>query len=256
MIPLYCVLIEADPVGSLGGSCIRDIYNTANYLIKNKKLLNLQKIFVFTTNSISDNDINKFPDICEFEILSNFKLQIQNRINLIPNNSTLFTMISGHGFQKKDIICDEIDGLDEYIRTKNETIIDNDLWKLFIKDMDKSINFVGICDTCHSGSMFDLDYSWNGNSWISDSKREPIYRNAISIGACTDSQLDNCDIGETIGFGGSLTIQLIENDYLCKLFDYDDKQLIEIYNKITKKLKSFGQHPVIQTNFKKTSLEI
>ena len=34
MIPLYCVLIEADPVGSLGGSCIRDIYNTANYLIK------------------------------------------------------------------------------------------------------------------------------------------------------------------------------------------------------------------------------
>ena len=27
----------------------------------------------------------------------------------------------------------------------------------------------GICDTCHSGTMFDLDYSWNGIG-----KRSPI----------------------------------------------------------------------------------
>ena len=99
--------------------------------------------------------------------------------------------------------------------------------------------------------MFDLDYSWNGNSWISNTKRDKIYRNAISIGACTDSQLDNCDIGETIGFGGSLTIQLIENDYLCKLFEFNEQQFIEIHNHIKKKLQYFRQQPVIQTNYYK-----
>ena len=48
-------------------------------------------------------------------------------------------MISGHGYQRKDVAGDEIDGMDECIRTKNEIILDDDLWKLFIKDMDKTL---------------------------------------------------------------------------------------------------------------------
>jgi hypothetical protein len=243
MRPLYCILIETDPKNSLGGSCIRDLYNTANYLIVNEYL---QDIFVFTTNEISNK--NKFPNITKFDILSNFKKQLNDRLNMIPNNSTLLVMISGHGYQKNDSNNDELDGMDEYVKTKNEFIIDDDLWEIFIKNMDKSINFVGICDTCHSGSMFDLDYSWNGNEWMEDSKRDKIKRNAISIGACKDNQLENCDIGESIGFGGALTIQLIENNLLNNLIDCDNKKLIGVYNTISKNLKVFNQEPVIQTN--------
>ena len=148
----------------------------------------------------------------------------------IRDSSTLLVAISGHGYQKRDINGDEMDGMDEYVRTCNEIIIDDDLWEIFIKNMNKSINFVGICDTCHSGTMFDLDYFWNGNEWILDTKRNKVYRNAISIGACKDNQLDNCDIGETIGFGGCLTIQLIEHDYLCKLLEFDEKKFIDIHS--------------------------
>ena len=44
-----------------------------------------------------------------------------------------------------------------------------------------------------------------------DSNREPCINNnfnALSIGACSDNQLDNCDIGD-IGYGGALTVHMM-----------------------------------------------
>ena len=205
MRELYCILIEADCGSTLGGSCTRDLYNTANYLYD--KVEKLKTINILSTKKIENKD--NFPSICEYDILKNFKKQTEDIIKNIPNNTTLFVMISGHGYQRVDKTNNEIDNMDEYIRTCNETIIDNDLWDIFIKSMNKNINFVGMCDTCHSGSMFDLDYEYENNKWITATKRQPIERNAISIGACRDNQMDNCIVGDTLGYGGALTIFII-----------------------------------------------
>ena len=243
MKKINCILIEADCRSTLGGSCIRDLFNTANYL--NDKISNLNSIEVLLTENIKDK--SKFPSICNFSVLSNFRKQVQNIIENIPDNSKLFVMISGHGYQKIDSSNDELDNKDEYIKTCNETIIDDDLWDIFINKMKKSIEFIGMCDTCHSGSMFDLDYEYKNKKWISASKRNKIKRNAISIGACKDSQLDNCIVGDYLGFGGALTITILENDLLKNLLECNNDELINVYNKLSKKF-NFGQNIVIQTN--------
>ena len=67
-----------------------------------------------------------------------------------------------------------------------------------------------------------------------------------------DHQLEHCDVGDIIGYGGALTIQLIEQDLLKELFLFDLKKSINVCKKIKKKLKVFNQIPIIQTNMIKS----
>ena len=235
-----CILIEADPSNSLGGSCINDLIYTANYL---EGFVN--EINILTTSNIDDSRVRKFPRHCNFFLFD--KQILIDLLNNISDNSTIFVLISGHGYQKIDLSNDEIDGKDEYIRSKKSIILDDDLRDIFIVPLKEknNINFIGMIDTCHSGSMFDLDYSFNGNEWIIDTKRELLNVNAISIGACKDNQLDNCDLGN-IGFGGSLTVHMIDNDLIKDLFDL--KKVKNTYFKLLKILKKLNQTPVLQSN--------
>ena len=234
------ILIEADPSNSLGGSCINDLIYTANYLEDYVKEIN-----ILTTSNLDDLKISKFPKKSNFYIFD--KETLIDLLKNISDNSTIFVLISGHGYQKKDLSNDEIDGKDEYIRSKKSIILDDDLRDIFIVPLKEknNINFIGMIDTCHSGSMFDLDYSFNGNEWIIDTKRELLNVNAISIGACKDNQLDNCDVGN-IGFGGSLTVHMIDNDLIKDLFDL--KKVKNIYFNLLRILKKLNQTPVLQSN--------
>ena len=62
----YCLLMETDPNNSLGGSCIRDLYNTANYLVN--KVNNIEKIFILTTSILNNENKSNFPSICNSKI--------------------------------------------------------------------------------------------------------------------------------------------------------------------------------------------
>jgi len=225
-------LIECDPGNSLGGSCIRDLYNTANHM-------NYSNIYVFTTNK---PDKKKFPIHSEFFILN--ILNLKKCMSKIKNKSTIIVLISGHGYQMKDREGDELDGMDEYIKDKQEIIKDDQLREIFICPLiNKSqINFIGLVDTCHSGTMFDLDYSYNGQRWLKDTNRAAINVDAISLSACRDNQLDNCDIGN-IGYGGALTVHLLDNNFLK---DIINKKHIEVYNKLKIIFKKLGQTPILQ----------
>ena len=53
---------------------------------------------------------------------------------------------------------------------------------------------------------------------------------------------------ETVGFGGALTVHLLENDIIPILIDGNMENIKKAYNKLKKILKSFKQEPVLQTN--------
>lgn len=244
MNSLCVILIEADPGNSLGNSCIRDCYNTANHI----STLNydISGIHVFTTQEISKFQ-NKFLSTkCKFYKINNIISQLHPILDSLPKNSKILCLITGHGYQTRDTTGDEMDGMDEYVSLGSERLIDDTIRSDIVNYIDDSIWFVGIADTCHSGTMFDLDYSWNGSKWILDTKRKCHNKKAISIGACRDSQLEHCDVGE-VGFGGALVVHLLDNNCIQKLLSNKQEQCIEVLNTIKNILKVFKQQPVLQT---------
>lgn len=225
MKKIYSLLYNCDPSNSLGGSCNRDIKNVANLLnsldgYQHRTHLNPEKL--------------PFKEIC------------QEFIAGINTDEIVIVYLSGHGYQTKDTSKDERDGYDEYIMTKFGMVLDDDINRYLIQQLPKNIKFIGISDTCHSATMFDLD-----NEIKLDSKY-----NRLSIGACLDFELENCNVGNEVGFGGALTIELLESkiNEKCLLENvircYDDpKIIIAVKQILTERLKPFGQHPAVNCQF-------
>lgn len=253
MLKICAILIEADPSCTLGGSCTRDVINMANHLMLLDSILDsetdieLLELHILSSYEISNK--SKYSSKCSFGLntLQNMKSIVRN----LPNPDILLVYISGHGYQIKDRNSnkiDEIDGLDEYINTKSGIILDDTLKDIFVSNLPPHIKFIGITDTCHSGSMFDLDYTLINNEFIKSTKLKPAYIKAISIGACADNQLEVCDIGQKIGYGGLLTIQLIENDLIRDIISYDRSKLINVHNKLDRTMRLVRETITIQTS--------
>jgi hypothetical protein len=220
---VYVLLYNCDPQNTLGGSCDRDIKNVSNLI---KSMTDL-KYVIYT--GLNQNQ-SSFRDICH------------DFVSGMTENDMVIVYFSGHGYQTRDTNGDEKDGQDEYIMTKFGRVLDDDINNYLIKKLPKGSKFIGISDTCHSGTMFDLEGQVNLSSKYS----------CLSIGACDDRELENCDIGLKIGFGGALTIQLLESmidgkcllEYLIINFDKNEC-VLKVQQSLLEKLKAFGQHPII-----------
>ncbi|KAJ9069730.1 Ca(2+)-dependent cysteine protease [Entomophthora muscae] len=86
-----------------------------------------------------------------------------------PGDS-LFLHYSGHGGTKKDEDGDEEDGYDETIlpldfEQKGE-ITDDTLFDILIRDLPKGVRLTAIFDSCHSGSVLDLPYTYKNDGSI------------------------------------------------------------------------------------------
>jgi hypothetical protein len=82
------------------------------------------------------------------------------------SGDSLFFHYSGHGTHQKDVSPekDEYDGQDEALCPSDYNtaglIIDDDLHKLLVAELPQGVRMTAIIDACHSGSMFDLPYSY------------------------------------------------------------------------------------------------
>jgi len=237
---LFSIFIEVDPGSTLGKSCFNDLYNMNNYLVNH-----ITQCYVFTTYKLSSNEKMKFKGYgnITFNKIMLLKKQIESVMKNIKYDEILFVHISGHGNQINDGSMDEIDGKDEFVSTGYQIIRDDDFHKMFVLDTPNP--FIGIADTCHSGTMFDLNYSWVNGQWIKVRKSIDIKRHkkGMSISACKDNQSALCDVGEICGYGGALTIALIEKNILIKLIEGIDTP---VYNKLVDILIPCNQTPMIQ----------
>lgn len=231
---MFVVIIECDPSGSLGVSCLNDIHNLSVYFRPIAK-----EIHVYTTKRYEHREV--FTDI-KYHILSG-DLEADTK-SVLGNRDLkrLVVALTGHGMQIHDDSGDEPDGLDEYIVLSSRRTIyrDDNLNRIFLQRND--YQFIGITDTCHSGTMFDLPYT-NDNGRITFNKKHHDIKctDAFTISGCRDNEVSVCD-----AFGGSLTQFLLKDNRIDAFLRQD----LTFMNDMIRDMKKYGQMPCIQMSIK------
>jgi hypothetical protein len=231
---VHVLLIEADNARSLGGSCLRDIVNIDYYTNEFSKQNNIKRGQTFVLSIDNDTKIqSKFTTKnIVFDKLNNYKTAFAAFTNNVLPNDYVIILISGHGYQRASKTSEETDRLDEYIAYNGGIILDNEINTLLVSKLGKSKRAVCLGDTCHSGTLFDIDIKSSSN----------VY----SLSACLDNQLDSCDIGYNAGFGGALTVQLLDIENSIKTMLLGNKDDInKMVSKLSLKLQLLNQKPLL-----------
>ncbi len=228
-------LLECDPGTTLGGSCLRDVKNMESHL---KLRCGFDTIHTFTTNNRYGQPAIKFT-----ESLKQFVASTDNT----PENSVVI-LVSGHGFSTSDRNGDESDGMDEMINIGSRTIIDDELYNIVSQLKCRAIL---LSDTCHSGTMFDMPFVTNDHAKTFIDKHHNTKANIgniISLSACSDQQLSMCDIGDIAGFGGSLTVSVLEPGVLEDIVSFDAARILKGYTSIKERVHKLNQQCMLSTN--------
>jgi len=79
--------------------------------------------------------------------------------NASPGDAFVFFYAGHSGQQPVTTDPNEVDGLDEYIVTRDfKIILDNTLRELLVDPLPKGARLTAILDSCHSGTLLDLDH--------------------------------------------------------------------------------------------------
>lgn len=212
------VLVGCDPGTTLGGSVERDLENVAQYLIRSCGARPADiSVLANEGASLRSSSLTGV----KVDKSKNWKQVVRAARSACAPNDTFVFMLSGHGMQTRDTSGDEKDGLDEYVQIEKGLVVKDDELRAELVDRSFSpVKLVLISDTCHSGTMFDLPFMLDADvvrpklvgAELSSGAADRVC--AVSVAACSDPQLAYCDVGAKVGYGGALTIQLIEKDAL------------------------------------------
>jgi hypothetical protein len=231
---VHVLLIEADNMRNLGSSCLRDVVNIDYYVNEFSKQTNIARGQTVVLSIDNDNKIqSKFTTKTNiiFDKLNNYKTVFETFTNNVKQNDYAIILVSGHGYQMKSKTGEETDNLDEYIAYNGGIILDNELNTLLVSKLSKTKRTFCLGDTCHSGTLFDINNT---------------VPNVYSLSACLDNQLDSCDIGYNAGFGGALTVQLLDiTDPIKTLLLGKNDEINALVSKLSTKLILLNQKPLL-----------
>jgi hypothetical protein len=120
-------------------------------------------------------------------ILSEFSALLESAKS---GDTVLFTF-SGHGSQNTDLNQEEIDGQDEMIMSSDlQYIIDDDFKTIIHQKLKTGATLIALFDSCHSGTILDLKYSYSSYTVGVSSSLNTIDTNGnvILISGCLDNQ--------------------------------------------------------------------
>lgn len=231
---IHVLLIEADNMRSLGGSCLRDVVNIDYYVnefSKQTQILRSQTLVLSIDNDLKIQSKFTTKNNIIFDKLNNYKSAFEKFTNNVKPNDYVIVLVSGHGYQTTSRTNEETDRLDEYIAYNGGIILDNELNQLLVSKLSKTKRTFCLGDTCHSGTLFDINNT---------------VPNVYSLSACLDNQLDSCDIGYNAGFGGALTVQLLDIENAIKTLMLGKMDEINtLVSKLSSKLILLGQKPLL-----------
>jgi hypothetical protein len=182
-------------------------------------------------------------------IISNLK----HLANILTPNDFFVLQYSGHGQYIIDKNMDEVDGFDEAIvpldYRKSGIITDdsiNDILSTF-----KCKTFI-LFDTCYSGTMCDLPYTWdidNGYKCITNKKNIMNNKNIIKLASSLDREESFTIMSDRLMYVGAFTNAFYLSMKTNKNTNLDFMSLVEHINKrIT--IKGLKQHSVIESSNK------
>lgn len=226
--------------GKLNG-CINDVYNMAKYIHDNLDI----EIDLYT----DDTDIKNTSYDGIISNLHNIAIESYRE-----NLDFIWIHFSGHGSQKKDTSGDEEDGLDEGIvpsdYEKKGILIDDIIHKIFCSFNPKT-QILFICDSCHSGTILDLKYTWDANKQYKiDNKNNKIRAKTMLISGCQDAQTsaDAYNLFNDNKSVGALSACILKVLQKKPEKIYNAFSLINsVRNELVK--GGFSQYPCLSTNY-------
>jgi len=232
---VHVLLIEADNQRNLGGSCTRDLLNMDKYVSQFTTNTSIQRgqtcVLSIDNSSLLKSKFTTKNII--FDKLSNYKTVFNTFTNNVRAKDYVIILISGHGYQCPSRTSEEVDRMDEFISYGGGFILDNELFSLLVSKLYKTSKTVCLGDTCHAGTLFDI-------------VNPPKVTNVFSISACLDNQLSSCDIGMNTGYGGSLTVHLLDmNNAIYTLLLGSPTDIKALTNKLASKLAMLRQKPLL-----------
>ncbi|KAI0754067.1 caspase domain-containing protein [Daedaleopsis nitida] len=112
----------------------------------------------------------------------NMETQMKELVKGIQPKDVLMFFYAGHSGQVDSIDTNEDDGKDEYIiavddeylvdekgdviESKRRIILDNDLREWLVNDLPVRCSLTAVFDSCHSGTLLDLDHYECNNVWL------------------------------------------------------------------------------------------
>lgn len=148
-------------------------------------------------NLLSSKGFNDFKILTDLTDIKPTKANILNEFkNFIVNSKAgdiLFFYYAGHGSYIRDTNRDETDLRDETILSSDlQNVIDDELKSILEQNLPREVTIIGMFDSCHSGTMFDLRYNYlDSNNYTNPSNDTRVSRwegNVITISACMDRQ--------------------------------------------------------------------
>lgn len=142
------------------------------------------------------------------------------------SGDTLFVHYSGHGSHTKDKNGDEKDGEDEMICTVDDSeILDDELNEILVKKLPEGVKLRCLFDSCHSGSVLDLPFSWNflDRVRIENDSQSGLDKDCLMISGCKDSQTSSdAWISGNAKYEGAMTWAFIESLKNTKILGGDE----------------------------------
>lgn len=171
---------------------------------------------------LTDN-INKVKSKIDNNNILYDEANYENIINYLKILSDEFKYIhicySGHGSYIKDLNNDEYDNRDECLVPSDYKLITDDLLnREFVKKLKIDIKCRIIIDSCHSGTIFDLQYLNN-----KDIGKNKIFSDIIVVSGCRDKQYSYETFFKNKTFG-VLTYNL--NNIIDKNYNLSDMYML------------------------------
>ncbi|KAG8725585.1 Ca(2+)-dependent cysteine protease [Ceratobasidium sp. 395] len=146
--------------------CINDVFNIKRFLIDNFGYEE-GNICVLTDSESSHGEIGEAEST-----RANIIQYIDWLVSDAEPDDSLFFHYSGHGSNQEDLQGDEYDGKDESIcPTDYETagfLVDDELHELLVKPLPEGAGLTALFDSCHSGSVLDLPWTYETTGAIKE----------------------------------------------------------------------------------------
>lgn len=233
----------------------------------NKKALLIGINYINTPYKLTGciDDVNRMKDLLTQHRFNSFQLltdstslkptkqnilnELKNMIVNAQSGDILFFYFSGHGSYTYDRNNDETDGRDEMIISSDlQGIIDDELKTVLSTNLKREVTIVGLFDSCHSGTMFDLKFNYldsnNYDKYTENDKVSECNGNVIMISGCMDSETSAEALIDNKA-QGAMTWSFIES--INKTPNCSWRELLKSMRELLK-TSSFTQIPQLSTD--------
>jgi hypothetical protein len=233
---LFGLNYQYDPSARLFG-CINDVKNMSQYLTRVG-----YKCDVYT------DDTDRFNTSARGIIN---RLLLLARETYTQKLTKIWIHFSGHGTNVPDFNRDEKDGYDECIvpsdfRTRG--VVSDDTINAIFKQFSPMTKVVCVFDCCHSGTICDLRFSWEGSRFrLTENPKCQARTKVLSISGCLDNQY-SADTWDSVRkmAAGAMTSELLN-----VLSSRSTMNAFTLVDEMRKRLrqKGYNQTPKITSSY-------